>query len=164
LARCAANKIETGRLLNFLEQRYRLSWLEHAAIDKSDDNNSLWIRYHANYVSIKLDKDRKTGTMKIRDKRKEKEYKLILKAFSPDFLSVRVPITSMKENAAHYLLLSTQQHVPGFVFDLASKAVPGSTDFEFLSHDEKFKHALEKTKMKFDSKYKTLFDGRHSTH
>lgn len=59
-----ASKIETGRLLNFLEQRYRLSWLEHAEIAKSDDNNSLWIRYDANYVSIKLDKDKKTGTMK----------------------------------------------------------------------------------------------------
>jgi hypothetical protein len=102
--------------------------------------------------------------MKIRDKRKENEYQVIVKAFSADFLSVRVPIMSTKENAAHYLLLSTQQHVPGFVFDLASKAVPGSADFEFLSHDEKFRQALEKTKMKFDSKYKILSNRKQHTH
>lgn len=151
-----ASKIETRRLLNFLEQNYRLSWLEHAAIAKSDDNNSLWIRYNANYVSIKLDEDKKTGTMKIRDKRKENEYQVIVKALAPDFLSVRMPIMSVKQNAAHYLMVSTQQHVPGFLFDLASKVVPGSSDFEILSCDEKFRQALKKTKMKFDNKYETL--------
>ncbi len=96
-------KPKTRRLLNFLKQRYRLSWLEHAAIAKSGDNNSLWIRYNANYVSIKLDKDKKTGTMKIRDKTKENEYEVIVKAFSADFLSVRVPIMSTKENVCHII-------------------------------------------------------------
>lgn len=62
---------------------------------------------------------------------------------------------SVKQNVAHYLLVSTQQHVPRFLFDLASNVVPGS-EFEILSHEEKFRRSLEKRKVRFDSKYKTL--------
>lgn len=91
--------------------------------------------------------------MKIHDRQKKQECELVVKEYNPNFLSVRMPILSAKENAAHYLLLSTQQHVPGFIFDLALRSVPGSTDYEVLKHDKKFLHVLNKTKRKFDTKY-----------
>lgn len=146
------SKIEIRRLFNFLRARFKLSWLENSVVTKLDDNRSLWIRQGANYVSIKL-KNNNKAVMKIRDRQKEQEYELIVKEYNPDFLSVRMPIMSVKENAAHYLLVNTQQRVPGFIFDLAFKGVPGSTDYEALNHDEKFLYALNKTKRKFDSKY-----------
>jgi hypothetical protein len=137
-----------------LEQRFNLTWLEHASIIKSD--HPIWIRYRTNFISIELDLDKEAATMKIKEQRKQSEYQLAVRAISPDFLSVRAPIMPIKANAAHYLLLSTQQHIPSFLFDLASKVLPGSSEFEILSRDQKFRQSLEKIKAKFDSKYKTI--------
>lgn len=49
---------------------------------------------------MRLDRDKKTATMKIRDKRKENKYQVTVKTLPPD-LSVGMPIMSIKQNAAH---------------------------------------------------------------
>ena len=78
-------------------------------------------------------------------------------AYTPDFLMISLPpARSVKESAAHDLIGRTQQYVPSFVFDLASKAIPGFPELEILLHDKKFMQSLQKIKVKFDSKYETL--------
>ena len=104
----------------------KLPWVKRASPAMSDDNNSLCIRGRANYVSIKLDTDKKTPTMKIKYGMKQKEYQLIAKEFAPDFLRISLPpARSVKVSAAHHLMVRTQQYVPSFLFDLESKAIPG---------------------------------------
>lgn len=150
------NEREKRHLLNFLEERYALLWVKRASLAKSEDNNSLWIRGGANYVSIKLDKGKKTATMKVKDGVKQKEYQLIAKGFAQDFLISLPPSRSGKESAAHDLMVRAQQYVPSFLFDLASNVVTGFPELEILSHDKKFIQSLQKIKVKFDRKYETL--------
>jgi hypothetical protein len=104
----------------------------------------------------KLDTDKKTPTMKIKYGMKQKKYQLIAKEFAPDFLRISLPpARSVKESAAHHLMVRTQQYVPSFLFDLESKAIPGF-ELEILSHDKKFMQSFQKIKVKFDKPLKQL--------
>jgi len=144
-----------------LEERDGLPWVKRASLAKSDDDNTLWIRGAANYVSIKRDTDKKTATMKIKDGVKQKEYQLIAKEFAPDLLGISLPpARSVKESAAHHLMVRNQQHVPSFLLDLASKTIRGFPELEILSHDKKFTHSLQKIKVKSqDDKF--MGDGKN---
>jgi hypothetical protein len=157
------NDLETSILLDFLEKTHNLPWVKRASLTKSDDNNSLWIRIGTDYVSIKLDKDKKTATMEIKEGVKQKEeYPLIVKEIEllkgkkpkPKFWRIIVP-TSVSYSA-RILLVRTQQKIPSLLFDLASEVVQGLSDFETLRRDEKFMQSLEKIKGKFDKRYKAL--------
>ena len=146
-------------LLDFLEHKSGLPWLKYASLEMSGDNNSLRIWAGANYASIKFDKDEKTATMEIKDWKKQKESTLIIKEPTPDFFRIGKPVMYTKHYwFARYLIVSTQQLVPSLLFDLASRAVRGTSDFEILRRDEKFRLSLEKIKAKFDSRYKSLID------
>jgi hypothetical protein len=146
---------ETRHLLNFLEKTYGLPWVRRVSPAKTDDNNSLWIRRGANYVSIKLETNKKTATMKIKDGVNQKEYQLIAKEFTPDFLRISLPpARSVKESAAHHLMVRTQQYVPSFLFDLESKVISEFPELEILSQDRKFTQSLKKIKAKYhDDKF-----------
>jgi hypothetical protein len=83
---------------------------------------------------------------------RQNKYEFIVKAYRHDWFSIEAPVMPIEEYAAHSLLLSTQQRVPGLIFNLASNAVSDSSDFQILSKDERFTQSLEKTKMKFNVK------------
>jgi hypothetical protein len=155
----STNEPGARSFLDFLEHKYGLPWLKYASLEMSADNNLLRIWAGTNYASIKFDKDEKTATMEIKDWEKQKESTLIIKEPTPDFFRIGKPVTYTKHYwFARYLIVTTQQLVPSLLFDLASRVVHGTSDFEIPPRDEKFGISLEKIKAKFDSRYKSLID------
>ena len=145
---------ENNKLLEFLKRKFNLDWIDHAEIEKIENDNKLRISYKANSILIILDDKKTKAILKI--KNREIKYEFIVKAYKHSWFSIEAPVRPIEESAVHSLLLNTQQRVPGFIFDLASNAVSGSSNFQILSQDERFIQSLEKTKIMFNVKSNEL--------
>jgi hypothetical protein len=140
---------DTNNLCEFLKRKFNLDWIDNAKIEKIENGNSLIISHKANSILITLNDKKTKAILKIN---RENKYEFIVKEYHHNWFRVEAPVIPIEEYAVHSLLLSTQQRVPGLIFNLASNAVSGSSSFQILSQDERFIQSLEKTKMKFNVK------------
>ena len=149
-----ANKHATNQLREFLKQKFNLNWLDYAHFEKIENENSLIALYRSNSVLISVDNKRGVAALKIN---RQKKYEFMIKQYSDDWYSIEASdITMAEQTAALSILLGTQQRVPSFIFNLASKVVVDSRAAKILSEDKKFMESLHKTKVKFDNQYNIL--------
>jgi hypothetical protein len=86
--------VDNSRLLNFLRQRFYLNWLDKADIKKSEDDNTIRIRYRSNCLSIILN-DKKTSAELIINHKKV--YDFVVNPLFDDWLSIGAPGETVKE-------------------------------------------------------------------
>ena len=151
------SKYEIDSLRNFLKRRFKLDWLNKAKdIKKIENDTALLISYKSDSILIKLDDNKTKATLKIN---REKKFEFIVNFWTKDFFIITAPVTPISEYAQNILLLTVRQRIPSFIFNLASDAVPTSSEFQSLSRDEKFLQILETTKKRFDKQYEKFVEG-----
>lgn len=145
------NKLQTSKLLDFLKQKFSLSWLDNIdSVKISKNGNELIISNTVNAIFITLDK---TNTKAILRTRGQAKYEFIVEVHSPDNFVVLAPCEPIEEINAFFLDSNIKNRIPGFIFNLLSNVVAGSSDMDILSHDKRFIRAVEKTKKKFNNQY-----------
>lgn len=150
---------ETSKLIEFMKKEFNLKWIDHATFEKIENDNVLRVAHKSNSIIIRLNDTKSKASLTTKGKVK---YEFMVKEFgktyenSKGYFGIEIPIMTVKEWAANFLITYVRSRVPSFMFNLMQSITVGSDDFRSLSKDERFLDILEKIKTDFNIRYERL--------
>jgi hypothetical protein len=145
---------QSESLRNFLEQKFRWTWLHNARIHKSASNVLEMKGTGSNTVLIRLSDDKKKVNVSYKGK---KELELpVVDFFGENFepvLLVQKP-TQLDESYIKYFAKVHYNLVQRLIFSIVSDESIDSDALRVLVEDNTFREAIEDAKIKFDERYK----------